>query len=190
MMTNYKKSVVRVVAADQGFSLLELAIAILLLGLLVGAWLQTVTSTIRNDLFLQKLGDVNALSSDKAGQLIKQADQLAQMIPSDQLSIGAIAPNDPVPGFFDTLDENGNVIGGVPDKRLGPHGLLGDGQDGGPKGGDKGSSPVVKFIRQWLIVREPDSKDITVYVSLVYKDSNQITRIARAARVDGLIVRD
>ncbi|MEW6732422.1 MAG: type II secretion system protein [Acidobacteriota bacterium] len=183
--------------SQRGITLLELAVAILLLTILVAAWLGFVHQTIVSGRFSQKLADVNALTFDQAGRLIKDADNLVLQVPDGQQSIGSIAPADPIPSYFDLLDENGKPINGRADDKGSDEppddGFEGGpgGHSGGPRGGSNSGTPVAKFVRQWLVVKNlPGTGDVAVFVSVKYLQTNQILRISRASRVDGIVIQE
>ncbi|MEW6736730.1 MAG: hypothetical protein AB1489_35905, partial [Acidobacteriota bacterium] len=195
------------------FSLMELAIAIIVLGILAAAWIQTATSAVKNGRFLQAASTVKTLAEDKATELIKQADTLVQQIPAGQKSIGSITPNEPIAGFYDQFDfsgkpiiatsrdKEGSPLGGGPlggplggsEKEKGDGGPIGGPRDdhggGGPIGGPRGNLPIAKFTRQWLVIKDqPSPGEVTVLVSVVYADSNRITRIAKAVKAEGITI--
>ena len=153
--------------SEAGISILEYIIALVLVMIAFVTWLELTATAVKKGTFVKRLGDVEALASSKAADLAKQADELVKKIPKNQGKAGSVAPSKPVGGYFELLDESGQVI---PDT----------------------SKALSKFERQWLIIKDlPGKNEVTVYVSVLYKERNRtsIFRLTKAVKTDGMTVR-
>jgi prepilin-type N-terminal cleavage/methylation domain-containing protein len=166
---------------QRGFSMLEYIVALIIVGVGLVCWLDLCVTGVKNGAFVRKLDDIKWSSGSKAVELLKQADTLAGQIPLGQQTIGSIAPAAPLPGFYDELNEAGWLI------RAGTNGAILIDPAGNQHQPKSASDTVVRFVRQWQVVRDlPNKGEISIYVSLVYLDSNQIMRIAKVVKTDGI----
>jgi prepilin-type N-terminal cleavage/methylation domain-containing protein len=149
---------------DNGLSLVEVMIAVVLVGIAFATWSQLAARSIKNGTFSKSLANTNSLCSEKALELAKRSDKFAQLIPKTSTAVGSIAPSPVQEGFFEELDRNGEVI--TPQKK---------------------NNTIVAYIRQFMIMKDYPVKDaVIVYVSVKDKTSNQILRVATAIKPDGI----
>jgi hypothetical protein len=153
--------------SEAGITIVEYIVALLIIGIVFVSLLELASTGVKNGVFAQKLGDVKILATSKATELIKDADELVKKIPKGKRRIGSITPSLAIDGYFDRLDANGELIVAT----------------------DLQKRPV-KFIRQWEIVKDlPEKEEVTVYVVVIYKESNQILRLVKAVKSDGISVK-
>lgn len=163
-----------------GFTLIELVIALLIVGIGFVAWLGLASTTVNNGRYGQKLGDIRWAADTKAKVLVENIDSFLPLL-TTQTQLGSIDPNNPIAGYYDELNENGFVI--VTDNN---HTYLID------QHGEKIVSPsknemIPQYIRQWRITKNvPNVDEITVVATLTRKENNQTVRIAREIKIDGL----
>ena len=152
-----------------GFTIIECLIALVVVGIAIVAYLELVSTAVKNGTFTRRLDDVKSLASKKASELAKDADSLAKLIPSGKRSIGTLAPAKLLPGYSQVLNESFQPIA------------------------DPGNVTSPKFILQWMIIKDlPQKNEITVLVSCAYKYGNklQIVRVAEAVKTDGIKTRN
>jgi hypothetical protein len=169
--------------SQAGFSLFEYIIALIIVGVGLVCWLNLCVTGVKNGSFVRKLDDIKWNSSAKGVELLRQADQLADQIPVGQQSIGSIAPDAPIsPDYSDILNENGWLITYDQNRQPVLIDPLGNKITNAPA-----ASMVGKFLRQWKVVKDlPGKGEITIYVSIVYIDTNQIMRVGKFVKTDGI----
>src|ERR1044071_10418761 len=94
---------------EAGLSSLEYIIALIIIMIAFVGWLNLTSTSIRNAGFVKKLADVNALASTKISQLDSQVNSLVAAIPSGQSQIGSLAPDAPINGYFEQLNQAGEI---------------------------------------------------------------------------------
>lgn len=97
-------------ANPKGFTLMECVIAICLTIIVLGGLAILLVNTIRNGKFVEKLADTNILLSDKTNQLFNSTPIEVSKIPTGQKQAGSIDPLQPIPGYFDVLNQSGCII--------------------------------------------------------------------------------
>ncbi len=155
---------------ENGFSTLEYVVALIIVMIAFVSWLSLLSTGVRNGTFVKRVADVNALSSSKATELIKQSETIIQAIPTGETTIGSIAPNPLIQGYFDYLDEFGKVlVNNVPPDELGIR---------------KRFNP--KYTRQWQVFKDyPRVGDVSVLVSVFSNDTNKLVRLTKLVRPKG-----
>jgi hypothetical protein len=149
---------------EAGLTILEYIIALIIVMVAFVTWLSLTSTGVRNGVFVKKLADVKWLSSQKAAELSDKATVILKQIPQTEQKIGSIAPNKAEAGYFDLLDETGNLITD-----------------------ESGSIGTARYIRQWMIVKNfPVEGNISIYVSVSYKATNKVIRLAKVIKTDGL----
>ena len=152
---------------EAGISIVEYIVAVTLIGIAFVTWLELTSTGVKNGTFAQRLGDVKSLATSKATELAKDADKLIKDIPKGKRKIGSITPGQAMSGYFELLDSKGELISSAYSKNT-----------------------QVKFVRQWLIVKDLPYKDeVTVYVAVIYKDTNRVLRLAKAVKADGINIK-
>ena len=169
-----------------GFSLLEYIIALTILMIAFVAWLQLTATAVNNGRFVQKLADVKTLSSSKVMELSQRATAIVQSFSPGQSRVGSLEPDNLVSGYFDELNESGCIISRNPQGQL----VLDCSNVSAPPSAGVNptfsQSAVPKYLRQWMIVRDqPTIGDISVYVSVAYKEPYHITRLEKIVKTDG-----
>jgi prepilin-type N-terminal cleavage/methylation domain-containing protein len=172
-------------STDQaGFSLMEYLVALILIGIALVAFLELTATGVKNGVFAKRLGDVKSLATGKAAELARDADRVVNGFKKGQRIKGSLTPGNPADGCFELLDGDGEVINGFKVEEA-PIEYI----DGKIKviGEPKFRTPTARFVRQWMYVNDlPDKGEITVFVVVVSKDTNQIIRTAKAVKIDGL----
>ncbi len=96
--------------SSDGFTLIEMMIAIILSMIVIGSLVTLAVSTTKNSKFVEKLVGTNILLSQKTTQLFNNASAELAKIPKDETRAGSINPAQPVAGYFDITNESGCVI--------------------------------------------------------------------------------
>ena len=189
-----------------GFSLIEVVIAIILLIGIMSVMVTLTLGGIKTGRTSQNIADLRILASDKLGEITNNLDAQLKLIPASQQSVGSINPFSAVGGYFDVLNENGCVIKSAikgvdpidPNEKEVKSGL-GDLGDGGGEISDnaidcskstfgKSSNSVTpRFRRQWVVVRNvPNKGDNTISVVIIDLVTNQIVRSQTLVKVEGV----
>ncbi|MBL8150306.1 MAG: hypothetical protein JNN15_10315 [Blastocatellia bacterium] len=163
------KELKRFKRGESGFSAIEYVIALILVMVAFITWLELTVTAVKNGEFVGKIGDLRAISSEKASELAKIADRIAMTIPRGSQKIGSVAPNPALPDFSDYLDEDGRQVNV-----------------------DSTEAKLrVKYLRQWMIVKDhPNTGDISVYVTVKNSEKNRVLRLTKIVKTDGISIKE
>ncbi|KAF0247802.1 MAG: hypothetical protein FD167_2797 [bacterium] len=96
--------------SNQGFTLLEAIIALVIGAIILAGGITLGVTTIKNGKFVEKAFDVSVFLGQKTTQLFNNANNEIAKIPKDQTRVGSINPEQAVVEYFDLLNESGCVI--------------------------------------------------------------------------------
>lgn len=159
--------------SQAGLSAIEYVIALIIVMIAFVGWLQLTPSTIKQGAFTKKLADVSLLCSAKSIELSPKAVDLVKSLPKGG-SVGSIAPQSPINGFNDQLNNAGEIISTLA-------GTQSANQD-----------KVIVFKRQWMIVRDlPNDNDVTIFVSVSYNGSSgKVVKVTKKVNIEAIIPED
>ncbi len=182
-----------------GFTLLECAIAAILITIALGSLMKLAFTVIKNTTFDQKVADSKILITQKNTTLFKDLANQISKIPSGQSRAGSVDPTAPITGYYDFLNESGCLILNRSSQSGSgaSTGLVGSGSidtTGGLASLDcsaststtPSTSTIVKYRRQWLISKDfPNPGDVSLAVTIVYQQTNQIADTFMITKTDG-----
>lgn len=146
-----------------GFSTFEYLAALIITMIAFISWLQLTVTAVQNGTFVKQLADVGMLSSSKASEVLQDSEKVFANLPPSVNSIGAIAPHPVVDGYYDLLDSSGQPVTSYQSKS------------------------EIRFIRQWVIIRDIPSKgSYSVFVSVLCPQTHRVLRLANATKFDGI----
>ncbi|MFY9221016.1 MAG: hypothetical protein WAQ98_00015 [Blastocatellia bacterium] len=109
MRTNNSKNLKTKVKSN-GFTVMELAIASLLVIIVMAVLFSMTTTGITNGRFVEKLSDASNLLTKKVADVYKNASIEVGKLKSNETQLGSIDPTNPIPGYFDILNASGCVL--------------------------------------------------------------------------------
>lgn len=190
-----------------GFTLLECAIAAILISIALGSLMKLAFTVIKNTTFDQKIADSKILITQKNTALFKDLANQISKIPSGQSKAGSVDPTAPIRGYYDFLNESGCLIlnqssqsgSGASTGLVGSGSIdtIGSGSidtTGGLASLDcslststtPSNSTIAKYRRQWLISKDfPNHGDVSLAVTIVYQQTNQIADTFMITKTDG-----
>lgn len=146
-----------------GFSTFEYLVALIIVMIAFISWLQLTVTAVQNGTFVRRLADVGTLSSSKASEVLKDSEKVFAHLPPSVNTIGAIAPQPVIDGYYDLLDSSGQPLTSYQSKS------------------------EIRYIRQWVIKRDlPAKGNYSVFVSVLCLQTHRVLRLAKATKLDGI----
>ncbi len=183
----------------KGFTLLECAIAAILVTIALGSLMKLVFAVIKNTTFDQKVADSKVFIAQKNTDLFKDLPNQVAKIPVGQTKIGSVDPTVPMTGYYDFLNESGCLLvsqsGGTGGGKTTGLGSTDTGAIGGALNtidcsnstvANPSTSTVARYRRQWMMIKDfPLNGDVSMVVTIVYQQTNQVADTSIITKTDG-----
>lgn len=173
----------KLILSKRGFTLFECVVAASIMVIALLAVMSLCVTATKNAKFAERAIDSNVLISQKSNDLFNSLSRELSKFPKGQVQVGSINADQPIAGYYDTLNQYGCIIGTT----NGTNGILSTVDCSHAVTNSPVQDVTPKFRRQWTIKKNyPRTGDVTIAVTLVYIDLNQITKTLLKTKSDGL----